>query len=183
MSNSATPTVRSVLTTAVKDAHWLINATFEDVTDELANRKPPGDANPLGTAYAHLALSEDAVVNGLLRGQPPLFAESFQGRTGVDRTMPMPGFEEGDLGDWFRNATVEVEPARAYAAEVFSSTERFIEEVDDETLGREIDLSGLGLGTKLFSDVVTMFIVGHCQNLSGEISAVKGMFGLKGYPF
>ncbi|MDQ4149792.1 MAG: DinB family protein [Actinomycetota bacterium] len=167
----------------MKEAHWVINATFEGVSDELANRKPPEKASPVGTAYAHLALSEDAIVNGLLKRQAPLFATTYQDRTGVDRPMPMPGFVEGDLGEWFRSATVEVEPTRAYAREVFANTEEFVAGVDDETLGRQIDLSGLGLEARSFPDVVTMFVVGHCHNLAGEISAVKGVFGLKGYPF
>jgi hypothetical protein len=183
MSSSPVPDLASVLTNAIKQSHWLINATFEEVTDELANRKPPGKSNPLGTAYAHIAHAEDAIVNGLLKGESPLFATSFQGRTGVDRLMPMPGLVEGDVDDWLHNSKVEVEPLRAYADAVFSTTEDFVAGADDDTLGREIDLSAVGLGTKAFPDVVTMLIVQHCDNLSGEISAVKGVFGLKGYPF
>ncbi len=183
MPSPSVPTLASVLTGAVKQSHWLIDATFEGVTDELANRKPPGNANPLGTAYAHLAHSEDAVLSGLLKGQSPLFATNFQGRTGVDSLMPMPGFVEGDMGDWLHNAKVQVEVLRAYAGAVFSTTEEFVAGVDEDTLSREIDLSAVGLGTKLFPDVVTMLIVQHCDNLAGEISAIKGVFGLKGYPF
>jgi hypothetical protein len=183
MPSPAVPELASVLIGAIKQSHWLINATFEDVTDELANRKPPGNANPLGTAYAHLAHSEDAIVNGLLKGESPLFATTFKGQTGVDSLMPMPGLVEGDIGDWLHNAQVQVEPLRAYAGAVFSTTEEFVAGVDQDTLGREIDLSAVGLGTKVFPDVVTMLIVQHCDNLSGEISAIKGVFGLQGYPY
>jgi len=28
-----------------------------------------------------------------------------------------------------------------------------------------------------------MLVIQHCDNFSGEISAIKGVFGLKGYPF
>jgi len=31
--------------------------------------------------------------------------------------------------------------------------------------------------------VFAIFVVGHLNNLSGEISAVKGTNGMKGYPF
>jgi hypothetical protein len=30
---------------------------------------------------------------------------------------------------------------------------------------------------------VDVFLTAHCNNLAGEISALKGVFGLKGYPF
>jgi hypothetical protein len=172
-----------VLSQAIKQAHWLINSTFADVSEELANQKPPGNANPLGTAYAHVVHAEDAVVSGLLQGQPPLFSTSFRDRTGVDRIMPIPGFVGGDMEDWFRNAKVAVAPLLAYSAEVFGKTEKFIGGADDAVLTRTIDLSHVGLGEKTAADVFTLLVVEHCDNLCGEISAIKGIFGLKGYPF
>ena len=39
-----------------------------------ARRPAPGDANPLGASYAHVLLAEDAIVNGMLKGAPPLAA-------------------------------------------------------------------------------------------------------------
>ena len=44
---------------------------------EIANRPAPGNANPLGTSYAHVLLAEDAIVNGMLKGTPPLAATSL----------------------------------------------------------------------------------------------------------
>lgn len=176
-------TISEVLLSALKQSHWLLNATFEDVDEKLANRPAPGNANPLGTAYAHVVHSEDAVVNGMIQGNEPLFATARAGKTGVDPLMPMPGMIEGDMGDWFRNARVEVDVLRAYAAEVFAGTEEFIAGSDEATLGRTIDLSFVGLGEKTVADVITMLVIQHCDNFSGEISAIKGVFGLKGYPF
>ena len=178
-----TQTTSEVLTSAVKQSHWLLNATFEDVDDELANRPAPGNANPLGTAYAHIPLAEDAVMNAMIQGRQPSFASSRAGKTGVDRPMPMPGMVEGDIGDWYHNAKVDVDALRSYAADVFAETEGFVAGADDETLGRPIDLSFVGLGEKTVADVLTMLVIQHCDNFSGEISAIKGVFGLKGYPF
>jgi hypothetical protein len=183
MSADGKLTAAMVLTGAIKQAHWLLNATFGEVDDELANRKPPGQANPLGTAYAHVAYAEDVVVNALCQNEQPLFGTTFRDRTGVDRMMPMPGFVKGDLEDWFRSAIVEVQPMLAYAAEVFSRTEEFVAGTDDAFLTNRIDLSDMGLGEKPLADVIMLLVVQHCDNLAGEISAVKGVFGLKGYPF
>jgi len=176
-------TISDVLLSALKQSHWLLNATFEDVDEELANRPAPGNANPLGTAYAHIAHSEDAVVNAMIQGKPPSFATTRAGKTGVDLPMPMPGMVEGDMGDWYHTAKVDLEVLRSYAAEVFAGTEEFVAGVDEATLGRTIDLSFVGLGEKSVADVITMLVIQHCDNFSGEISAIKGVFGLKGYPF
>lgn len=173
----------AVLAAATKQAHWLINATLGDVTPEVANRPAPGLANPIGTAYAHVVFSEDGVVNGLLQGQAPLAATAYAGKTGVDRPMPMPGMVEGDMEDWLHNTQVNLDDLRAYSAAVFASTEAFIAGVDAATLDRKIDMSFVGLGDMAFSDVFTLLVVQHCDNFSGEISAMKGVFGMKGYPF
>ena len=176
-------TTSEVLTTAVKQSHWLLNTTFADVDTDLANRPAPGQANPLGAAYAHIAHSEDGVVNAMLQGKQPLFASTRAGKTGVDRPMPMPGMVEGDMGEWYRNAKVDVDALRSYAAEVFAGTEEFVAAADDEKLSTKIDLSSVGLGEKTVADVITMLVIQHCDNYSGEISAIKGVFGMKGYPF
>lgn len=176
-------TLSEVLLTAIKQSHWLLNATFEDVDDELANRPAPGNANPLGTAYAHVVQAEDAVINTMIQGKPPLSSTTREGKTGVDLPMPMHGLVEGDMGAWFRNAKVDVEVLRSYAAEVFARTEEFVAGAGDAELGRAIDMSFVGLGQKSVADVITMLVIQHCDNFSGEISAIKGVFGLKGYPF
>lgn len=172
-----------VLAGLTKQAHWLINAVFEDVDDELANRPAPGNANPLGTAYAHVAFSEDAAVNVIFQGGAPLSATTFAAKTGVDQPMPMPGMVEGDMGEWFRTAKVDLSKLRPYAAAVFEATEQFIEGADDATLDRTLDLSAAGMGERSLLETYGMFVIEHCDNFSGELSAIKGVFGLKGYPF
>jgi len=173
----------AVLASATRQAHWLINATLGDVTQEEANRPAPGLANPIGTAYAHVVFAEDGVVNGLLQGQAPLLATAYAGKTGVDRPMPMPGGVEGSMEEWLHNTAVNLDDLRAYSAAVFAATEAFIAGVDEATLDRKIDMSFVGLGEMAFSDVFTLLVVQHCDNFSGEISAMKGVFGMKGYPF
>lgn len=176
-------TTTQVLTTAVKGAHWLLDVTFADVDDDLANRPAPGNANPLGTAYAHLVLSEDAIVNGLLRGEAPLSVSTRAGRTGVDLPMPIHGITEGDLGAWYADARVSVDEMKDYAAEVFAATEQYVAGLDDAGLERTIELPFGDKGPVPVSEAITMLVIQHCDNYTGEISAIKGVFGLKGYPF
>jgi len=176
-------TAAQVLQGALNSAHQILENTMADVTDELASRLAPGLANPLGTSYAHVVLAEDAIVNGMLKGAPPLAATSWAGRTGVDRPMPMPGMAEGDLGAWYHSARVDLAACRAYAQVVYANSADFLSTADETTLARGIDMSMVDMGTLPLAIVFQIFVIGHCNNLCGEISAVKGSFGLKGYPF
>ena len=172
-----------VLRGALDAAHQILDATMADVDDALANRPTPGQANPIGASYAHTLLMEDAEVNGLLQGQPPLWASSWAGRTGTDRPMPFPGLVEGDLGEWYRTVWVDLGACREYAQAVYAASAEFIGTADDATLARAIDMSFAGMGTLPLALMFSIFVTGHVNNLCGEISAIKGTFGLKGYPF
>ena len=176
-------TAAQVLRSALDGAHQVLEATMADVDDELANRPAPGNANPIGSSYAHVVLAEDALVNGFLKGQAPLAISSWAGRTGTDKPMPMPGMAEGDLGEWYHTARVNLAAFREYAQAVYAASAEFIGSADEATLARPVDMSMAGMGTIPLAAMFATFVVGHCNNLCGEISAVKGAFGLKGYPF
>jgi hypothetical protein len=59
-----------------------------DVTPVEAHWSPPGKAHPLGANYAHVVIGEDGVVNGMLKGEAPLFAATWAGKTGVSELPP-----------------------------------------------------------------------------------------------
>jgi hypothetical protein len=176
-------TAAQVLRGALESAHQTLEGTMADVDDELANRPAPGVANPIGASYAHAVLVEDAIVNGMLQGQAPLWAGAWAGRTGTDRPMPMATLVEGDLGEWYHAVRVDVGACRQYAQAVYAASEEFLGSADDAALARPIDLSFIGMGTIPAATILSTFVIGHCNNLCGEISAIKGSFGLKGYSF
>lgn len=173
-------TIRDVLRGALDSAHWILDGTMADVDDELANRPAPGSANSIGSAYAHLLLSEDGIVNGLLKGGPPLYVTTWSGRSGVDRNPP-PGGEHGEaLGEWYRTVKVNLGALREYAKAVYTNTQDYLASLDDEALSREVDSP---MGKMPLAQFFEILLTGHCNNLAGEISAIKGAFGRKGYPF
>ncbi len=181
-------TAAQLLRGELEAAHQLLEGTIADVDDELANRPAPGVANPIGASYAHAVLAEDAVVHGLLQGQPPMWTGSWAGRTGTDLPVVLssgewPGAVPGDLGAWYHTVRVDLGACRAYAQAVYAATAAFLEAADEATLARGIDLSFIGLGTLPLALVFSTFVTGHLNNLCGEISAIKGSFGRKGYPF
>jgi hypothetical protein len=181
---SAEPvTVPSTLLGALRIAHSVMEATMAEVTDELANLPAPGRANSIGSAYAHAILAEDGFVQAVLQGRSPLFATAWSSRTGTDRPMPISGVVEGRLEDWYPSVVVDVAACRAYAQAVYGASEAFLEEADDEVMNRPMDMSSAGFGTLPLATVFGVFVIGHLNNLTGEVSAVKGINGLKGYPF
>jgi hypothetical protein len=66
---------------------------------------------------------------------------------------------------------------------VARATEEHIGTLSDQDLERVLDLSNVGLGEQRVSWVISALIVGHLNNMAGEISVLKGLQGAKGYPF
>ncbi len=177
-SNSAAAT-REVLKAALDFAHrYVLEGTMEAVPEDMANRRPGGMANTIGSTYAHVVLSEDQIVNAMLRGGKPLGEGDWSGRTGVDKPMSWSGTDA--LGDWYRTVSVDLVACRAYGAAVHQSATEFIATADDETLAREVDMFGMKMTVATAFEV---FVIGHANSIGGEISALKGVAGLKGYPF
>jgi len=80
----------SLLRQQLQDAHGFLEETMKDVTAEQANWSPPGIANPLGASYAHLVLSEDFLINGMLKGSAPLAMGTWAGKVGLSEPPPPP---------------------------------------------------------------------------------------------
>lgn len=168
----------SVLKEALGLAHWIMDGTMADVDQELANRQPAGAANSIGSTYMHFAFSEDWFVNNVIRQQAKLAEATFEGRTGADK--PEPPMGQGLLGDWYHTVRVDIDQAREYARAVTHASEEAVGALSESELVREVDL---GFYKGSLAACIEMFLTGHCNCLCGEISAIKGTFGLKGYPF
>lgn len=170
----------------LKNANELLEGTMADVTPEQAHWIPPGTANPIGATYAHVVLSQDGAVNGLLKGGAPLFAAGWAGRTGISELPPAPdrarpGFP--DWSGWGRKVTLDLPAARKYAKAVYASSDEFLASLKPEDLARPVDLSFLGIGMSTVGFMISMGILGNGLSHCGEISCLKGLQGRRGYPF
>jgi hypothetical protein len=150
-----------------------------DVTPEMAHWQPPGQAHPIGSLYAHMVISEDMLVNGLLQGGAPLYAGPWAGKTG----LPDPENAFNRTVDWARAARVDLDATRAYAQAVYAATDAYLASLDEAALDRPMDLTQFGMGQMPLGDFVANLVLGHVRDLMGEISALKGVQGAKGYPF
>ncbi|NJN93411.1 MAG: DinB family protein [Anaerolineales bacterium] len=180
MSTSAV----SLLSTQLKAAHDFLEGTMQGVTAEQARWTPPGLANPLGATYAHIALSEDGIINGMLKGGAPLFVTDWEGKVGLQNLPPMPspgGSGLSSWSDWARQAEVDLPALQQYAQAVYANTEAYLTSLSDEDLSRPVDLSALGLGQHTVASLLSTALSNiqwHC----GEIACLKGLQGVKGYP-
>lgn len=173
----------SLLRAQFKSAHEVLEGTIEGLTSAQAHWTPPGVANPLGATYVHVLVSEDGVIGGMLKGGVPLLATTWAGKVGVSELPPMPGPEAEGLppwDEWARRVQVDLPAVRAYAQAVYTATDDYLAFLNDESLNQPLDLGPSGqytLGS--FLNVILSNVTWH----TGEISCLKGLQGLRGYPF
>jgi hypothetical protein len=173
----------ALLRSVVADARKVLDGTMADVTQAQADYAPPGIVNPLGATYAHVIWSEDMAVQGMFRQLPPLFASSWQGRTGLSEPMPTPGPEWANYPAWTRRVKIDLSALRQYAQAVAAETDAWITSLSESDLDRPIDLSGAGLGQHTLGTAIALLIANHLGTETGEISVLKGIQGARGYPF
>jgi DinB superfamily len=173
----------TLLREEIRAAHDLLEAIMMDVTPEAARWMPTGQANPVGATYAHVVLSEDRIVNGVLRHQKPLYETTWAGKMGLSLPMPSQGPDPQSYIDWTRNVQLDLPTFREYAKGVYAATDQYLASLTEEDLSRPLDLSGVGMGQESLGWVLGRRLVGHVDNIAGEISCLKGLQGLRGYPF
>jgi hypothetical protein len=173
----------TLLRSSLRDAHALLEAIMQDVTPEAAHWMPPGRANPVGATYAHVIFFEDRTINGVLLKRRPLYETTWQGRTGISELMPEHTGEGDDYVPWTRRVHIDLPALRQYAQAVYDNTDQYIAGCTPEDLDKELDLSGVGGDRTTLGEALARRIVGHVDNIAGEISCLKGLQGLQGYPF
>lgn len=166
----------TLLRDQVQQAHGFLAVTVADVTAEQAHWTPPGTANPIAATYVHAIASEDLAINMVLKGGAPLYATEWADRTGVSEIQPL------TTAEWARRVRVDLPKLHAYAQAVHAATDTYLAALPDEELARVLDLSGFGLGEMTIGTLLNRMVLGHIDNMCGEISVLKGLQGAKGYP-
>ncbi len=157
--------------------HQLLELVMADVTPELAHWHPPGVANPIGATYAHAVFAEDGVVQVFCRGVQPMFLTEWAGRTGANHPSWPQSLE------WGRSLQLDLAAFGQYAQAVFAATFGYLDSITVDELRKETDMSSAGLGVQPIAAALNIGVVSHLHNMAGEISALKGVYGTKGYPF
>ena len=158
------------LRTQLKGAHDWLEGTLQGVDDEIANAVPAGKVATIGANYAHVVTFEDFLFNAALKGGAPLMMSES---TGVDSPPPM-----GPWGDWGRSVKVKIDEQRAYAAKVYAAGDAYLATLKDADLVRDVVTP---FATNTVGQFLSLLILNAYVH-AGEISCLKGLRGLQGYP-
>ncbi|HVP04541.1 MAG TPA: DinB family protein [Dehalococcoidia bacterium] len=168
----------SVLKEQIKGSHDIMEGTMAGVDPAACHHQPGGSAHPIGATYAHAVISEDFIVNMIIRGTPPLIMGEWGAKAGLSEPPPPPG---GDLLAWSNRVQIDLDAIKKYAQAVYSNTDSYVDSLKAEDLDRELDVPGFGKHSVNYYLSVAAII--HPSNHCGEIAAIKGTQDLKGYPF
>jgi hypothetical protein len=163
--------------TALKWAFDLLELVTADVTQEQAHWHPPGIANPLGAQFAHAVCSTDAIIHLILQGNPPLYEITWADKCGVSE----PRMDA--TAEWARTVQVDLTALRKYTKAVFNAADDFLAALTESELNEERDLTAAGMGIRNVDWILSALVTSHMNNMSGEISCLKGLQGAPGYPF
>lgn len=165
---------------ALVDAHDSLERTVAGLDQAALDWQPPGTANPIGATLAHIIVSEDMVANAILADRAPLLRTSFAGRTGLSEPMPMPGPDWADYGPWARRLRVDLPLLLVYGQATWAASDAFLSGLAPADLDRDLDLALVGQGRRTLGWALLHMLVGHCDQITGEIACLKGLQGRGG---
>ena len=110
--------------------------------------------------------------------QPGLSETTWADRLGLSE--PHPAHER--WGEWARRVRVDLPVLREYARVVYAATDAYLDTLSPADLETFFDSPPAGVAWSV-AYVLGPLVAGHAYLHAGEISAVKGLQGLKGYSF
>jgi hypothetical protein len=164
---------------AVGNAHGRLKEVTVDLTQEQADWQPPGIANPIGALYWHTISSTDSIVHQWCLGQKPLSERDGWRDKVLVLSVPEP--EHG--GDWlgyYRTIRADLPALHEYAQALAEALQDWLASLTPEDLERELETP---VGQLNLGQLLATFVLWHTNTHCGEISALKGCYGAKGYPF
>jgi hypothetical protein len=159
----------------VKLAVRQLDRVTADLTPEQLHWNPPGTAHSVAATWAHAGLSTDWQYHSLFEGGQPLFATEWAGKTGVSEPVVVQTLE------WAQTVKVDAPVFREYANVVYENLFAYIESKSEEDFNRPVDMSVIGAGERPLLWCLSAVVIGHLNQLVGEVAAVKGAQGLEGY--
>ena len=166
----------------LKASREVFEGTAADILVKHLHKDPGGKAFPLAATYAHLIFSEDAIVHGMLQGKKSLSETTWKNKTGVDSVMPAMDDNYAKANEkWSKTVKMDLPKFRKYANAVHKATDAYVKKLKNSDLEKEVDLGSWGKRKVVF--LLYEYIIGHTYSLAGELSVLKGIQGVKGYPF
>lgn len=146
-----------------------------ELPDDVLHSQPGGVANSIAATIGHVTTAMDGVINAMLQQETPLFVTM---PTGLSE-MPPGGDEFFNWHAWGTRVRLDLPVALAYADAVFASSSAYLDTISDADLDRTVESPASGDVTTLF--MLSTVVLGNIANHAGEIAALKGIHGLRGY--
>jgi hypothetical protein len=142
----------------------ILGSVTADLTQEQADWQPPGSVNTIGSIYSHILTYVD-----------------FYVRTYGIEGKPQPEIVESRPPElWMQDVQRDLSELHAYAGQVRTTAQKWLSSLTPQDLERTTPTTA---GEINWGQAVAMFIIWHINAHCGEISALKGCQGLKGYPW
>jgi hypothetical protein len=158
--------------------HGVIDGMVSGCAPDILQKDLDGATiTSIGSIYAHAVLSEDAIVQGMLQGRPPIFqADGWEAKTG----MALPAMPPEIKPEWARNFKMNLTPFQEYAKAVYAATDAYLADVPDSDLDRKIQTP---IGEQTVAWAIAVLLGTHLPGHAGEIAALIGVQGKRGLPF
>ncbi|MGD2166408.1 MAG: DinB family protein [Anaerolineae bacterium] len=159
----------------------LLEQMVADLTQEQADWMPPGTANPIGALYWHTISYVDQLVHDWAIGQPPVMQGADWKEKVVIASPPKdPDDPMGDLRAIRLGLRVDLPALHDYAAATAQALQDWLASLTPEDLDRTIETT---IGELTVGQMLEVYVIWHINVHCGEIAALKGYRGLKGYPW
>jgi hypothetical protein len=160
------------------NALGILGQVTDDLNQEMADWAPPGIANPIGATLWHTLSSADYIVHQWCKGQAPL--SECAGWWEKVLTVPAPQPEHGEDMAYFRTIRTGLPALHEYAHAVTEAIQGWLATLTPEDLERKMETP---IGELTLGQMLETFVIWHINAHCGEISALKGCQGVRGYPF
>jgi hypothetical protein len=164
---------------SLQNAFDIFGAVNADLTQEQADWQPPGIANPIGATYWHALSSIDHIVHRWCRGQEPLSETAGWREKALTVSVPEPE-QDGDSLAYMRAIRVDLPSLHAYAQALLEAIQEWVASMSPEDLEQSVETPS---GERPLGHLLETFVIWHINGHCGEIAALKGCQGAKGYPF
>jgi hypothetical protein len=164
---------------SLDNAFGLLGQVTADLTQEQADWVPPGIANPIGGTYWHVLSSVDHIVHKWCQGQEPLSESAGWREKALTVSLPEPE-HGGDYLAYLRAICVDLPMLDEYAQAVRGEVQGWLGSLAPADLERQIETP---VGELSLGQLLETFVVWHLNAHCGEIAALKGCQGARGYPF
>jgi hypothetical protein len=159
----------------------LLEQVIGDLTQEQADWMPPGTANPIGSLYWHTISYVDQIAHRWAVGGSPLMKSAGWQEKVVVAAPPLdPEDPMGELRAIREGLRVNLPALHDYARATAQTLQDWLATLTPEDLDRTIETT---IGELNVAQMLDAYVIGHINVHCGEIAALKGCQGLKGYPW